>query len=668
MPANGNQSFRQSGIALVLSLLILLVLTVIGVAAMNSTIMQERMAGNASTQADVFEKSSEGVSRSLEVFYQEADAFEALDPTNNDIVCGQVFGDTTGTAGFGDESAEAWRFPTDGNWHLASGDGDNPKLEQRMYCCRSWVEDPDAPEGWVENPSKLFALNRATFLGGANDDESLARREIEVRLSEADPKAATCAICAPGAVGSVSGPNSAALRVDGSCGAAVVTETPGDAATFLSGIPDQARGNFDGGITSGDMGSPWNDPVLTAEFVFWAKLGLAPANYIDAAPTYSPSGSNTFGTPLRRNPDGMGGYEIVGNPEITYIDGNAEFSGNDSGAGIMIVRGNLEWDGTPEFEGLLVVLGGGFNVGGGGQGGDPRGTFVVADLDTDVSDDLFGREVLEYPVIIDDNGTTDDGSDDTVLMGRDRLSEEDLPDENNRPVLRADNGREVIFESYTGTDINFQDSTGSPITYSSAGDNNLLLTFADGVESQLSHLGKPARDAFGRPIPDFVNIDNYPEEYGYDPNEWSWDPDVASEKIEWGSSAFSWSGGGNQNFTYDCRALLDVKHELLCEENMEDLPTEVTDDGDVKLDDDWIQNPTYNGICGHHVAQEKYGIDPPALANQRAWHLWEPSCDCLGVSIAADMVVAGWRENLGWRDDAGFQGCSGLPSPEAGGS
>ena len=53
---------RQAGAVLVFSILVLLILTVLGVASMSSSNMQERMAGNARLEAEAFEAASAGVS------------------------------------------------------------------------------------------------------------------------------------------------------------------------------------------------------------------------------------------------------------------------------------------------------------------------------------------------------------------------------------------------------------------------------------------------------------------------------------------------------------------------------------------------------------------------------------------------------------------------------
>lgn len=689
---------RQSGVALVLSLLILLVLTVVGVAAMNSTIMQERMAGNASTQADVFEKSSEGVTRSLELFYDNAENFTFGE---YDLSCGQVFGTT-----LADQDAEAWIYPTDGSWHSASGTGVNPTLEQKMYCCRSWEEVDDGSGGtiWVESPSKLYALNRATFMGGADNSQSQALREIEVEMAEADPDDPTCAICAPGDITSVGGANSQQFSVNGSCGAAIVTDSTTDAGQFIEGIPENRIGNYTGGVVGGDMGKPWDSPAALAEFVFWVKLGLdvdVPGQYVDG--DYSDGGNTVYGS-----------FTDPGNPPgIIYIDGNANFGGNISGAGILIVRKKLTWGGTPDFDGLIIALGG-FASDGSGTG-EPDGSMVLTDLDyinpPYPDDPLYGRDVLHYEVARDDDaqevlmydhtqyaegsnvrkalgtwpnykgvGAADDTPDRPMLIAY------NTADGSTRAVIHYDAGTPGIaddrffwaFDSVGNPDGSEVDRPADPADWVDGGD--FVLQDPDtGLDTvRVSRQTIPTRDAYGRMIPDFVQVDNYPDDYGYDPNDWGWDHDEADAYFAWGETEIDWSGGGKGSITYDCRMLQRVRHELLCEQPLQALPSEP--------DDPFFEDPEsqYGAYCWHSVAgvedgtggaaDGKYFEDyvlpatPPTTdrpENQKAWHTWRPSCDCLGISVNADMVIAGWRENLGWRDAEQFQGCESLPSPDS---
>ena len=60
---------RQSGAVLVISLVILLVITLIGVAGMNTSVMQERMAANAQNANRAFQAAESSVGALLEQLY-----------------------------------------------------------------------------------------------------------------------------------------------------------------------------------------------------------------------------------------------------------------------------------------------------------------------------------------------------------------------------------------------------------------------------------------------------------------------------------------------------------------------------------------------------------------------------------------------------------------------
>ncbi len=61
----GPRAANQSGAALVMSLVILLVLTIIGVAAMRTSALEERMAGNIQEATHAFQAAESGLNRSL---------------------------------------------------------------------------------------------------------------------------------------------------------------------------------------------------------------------------------------------------------------------------------------------------------------------------------------------------------------------------------------------------------------------------------------------------------------------------------------------------------------------------------------------------------------------------------------------------------------------------
>lgn len=723
----------QSGVALVLSLLLLLVLTIVGVAAMNSTIMQERMAGNQRMQTQVFEVASEGVSRALEYYYDNAEELDKMVGHSDGLLCGFVHSGNESTEEIDDQLA--WRYPEDGGFDvIQTGEETGLRLEQQMYCCRSWAELPDGEGGTfdIENPSKLFVLNRGTFLTGDDNDQSLAEREVEVRLDEADPGEPTCALCIPGGVDEFTAGTSNSFTMHGACGPAITAETAKDAGDIISGIDDKRIGNYDGGVTHGDMGPPWNNPNDLAEFIWWIKLGLGladpdngeyygywdhtvpeHADFLDNSNAFTGEtvydlGNREFGTQQGDDPD-----VYDGDPRITYFDHGVDMGGNATGHGIMIVNGTVEWGGTPDYDGLLVSVGGGFDVAGSGRGGSV-GSMVFTKLEIANSDleAVFGDDVaaamgnntpLPYEVAVDTDGSVlmyypDDfeggqevrraqpGGD---LAGSE-ISQRHVP---VRPVLRDDAGRQLIYwyDPDPENDLVEEDrhrffryTNGQEIdteTINVALDQGRIQfqdpTDPDTVVARIQPQSDLPRDNFGRLIPNFVPMPlagaryNWPHEaIEYHPNRWGWglcgdadDPEFCDDPpFAFGGSNFNWDGGGNASYTYDCRWLQRTRQRLLCEDQAKIVDgTEDFPPSGYEYDD-----PDYSMVCEHYEWATEYNEDvlelDGTLHNNHAWHLWDPSCQCLGVTRESDMILSGWRENLGWRDDD-FAACAGLPGP-----
>ena len=671
----------QRGVALALSLLLLLVLTIIGVAAMNSTIMQERMAGNIQTQTRSFETSAEGVGRALEFYHQNFEEVAELAGHHYGLACGFVH---SGLEDYDGGTLMAWAYPGENEFleRGIEGAADGLRLEQQMYCCRNWsrvtIEDEsgNTSEIDVENPSKLFVLSRGSFVAVNGEGEEqqefrLATREIEVRLDEAEPGNPTCAFCVPGEVGEVDGAESGNFRMHGACGPAITTESPDGAATFLNAIKDKNKSNYDGGITHGDMGEPWNSADKLAEFVFWAKLGLPPAD-TDAPELGGYWRQDQIASP-RFNAVEFGTED---EPQITYFDGSVAMAGNVEGQGIMIVKGGLEWRGTPKYQGLIIVLGGDFKVSGGGEGGaqDPGGSIVTTNLlyEDDSVPVFAGPEVLRYPVAYDADGN--------VEM---HVSDE-FPD--GRPAFLTFSGEKRAFVAYwqnhpdhgPGPFYDFENEVGVVTRYERIfdGDRPVLVPrnsdlFDPDRLEPIDDADYLPRDKFGRLLPNpFEPITWPPAKYEYSPNRWGWgdgtcvDEDGQPEPCDgfmFGASNFDWGGGGGQAFTYDCRKLQQMRHRLLCETK------DVGHDPDLAVDDGFYDEGDHSDVCDHWDPGEEYNpnVDYPTsgIRNQHAWHLWAPQCECMGLTRDADMIISGWRENLGWRDDD-FAACAGLPEPQ----
>jgi len=369
---------KQQGIALILSLLLLFVLVVLGVAGFSNTHIQERSAGNARLQTLAFEAASAGANNAINFFDENREAGE-------DELCGAT-------------DHEGWEDPTEWVDMGAIGEGaDSATLRQRMYCLRD--EYPCTAEDEAEGicteedrppKSQLFVQSRGEV---TIDGDVVAQRDVEVRLEVGSPGGGPgdgcTAICFPGcSTGTLNFPNSNRFQVNGNGEPAITAGCPTAADNINSAIRSSRIGNYIGGVAHAEPGSPWDSPDNVELF----RLNLeASAQAAQAAGTCQAFCHRASGI----TDNGNTAYGSVANPQITYINGNVSFGGSISGAGILVVNGNLSWNGTPNFKGLILVLGGNFNPIGGGTGGDHGGSVVVVNA-LGASGDDFGAAGLNF--------------------------------------------------------------------------------------------------------------------------------------------------------------------------------------------------------------------------------------------------------------------------------
>ncbi len=356
---------RQHGVALLLGLIMLMVMTVLGISGFQNSHIQERSAGNARLQSVAFEAASAGTSNAINFF----DANHDLGP---DQLCGTL-------------NHEGWDAPTD--W-VDMGYVGEARLKQRMYCLADSYPCTvdDGSDCDIRPPrSQLFVLSRGEVFSG---DSVVAMREIEVRLDigniggSGDGCGAICfPTCSPG---TMNFPMSNAFQVDGNGGFAVTGGCQSMTDAILSGISGNRVGNYRGGISTSTPGAPWNSTESVEAFrtnietsAMTAQANTGECQTLCYAPgDHTDIGNSTYGTEA--------------DPQITYIEGDAMFGGGISGAGIMFVNGSLSWSGTPDFKGLIVTLGGNFSIDGGGLGGDHAGTVVILNAEGGGVDADFG--------------------------------------------------------------------------------------------------------------------------------------------------------------------------------------------------------------------------------------------------------------------------------------
>jgi hypothetical protein len=316
-----NSLARQKGVALVVGLMLLLVSSIVALAAFQSGKFQEQMASNQYNKAVSFMAAEQGAAN----FLATVPSFDAVTWTNH----------------ASDQAAGGGGF-----YRIA-------------------ITDPTA------NPLNVSVTG---FSRRSANTEALAvsTLNMEVELVGAPPPGTGAGINLVGSLGVFEVPDSNSFQAQGADGGpAVAALLPNDQEAIEDALEDKGRlGNYLGGIGQSAFPGIWRDPNLLQEFVQAVCTGAAgrctnPPHDVPAGTVWN---KNTKPTP---------------DPNLTVIRGDAEveFKGNDTGAGILIVTGDLKTKGTPSWDGIIIVLGGTFDIGGGGNGG-VNGSLYILDVNT----------------------------------------------------------------------------------------------------------------------------------------------------------------------------------------------------------------------------------------------------------------------------------------------
>jgi hypothetical protein len=150
----------------------------------------------------------------------------------------------------------------------------------------------------------------------------------------------------------------------------VVDNIPDSAA-----IVDVLKMNTANNITGKGGGTP-NVAVLNTG-IDWAELSKELAFSADATLGSGKYTTGTFGT--------------YASPQITLINGSADFTGNISGAGILIINGDISIAGTFNFKGLVIAYKESTITTKLNGTGDVIGSFIVSgnSVDMDISNGTF---------------------------------------------------------------------------------------------------------------------------------------------------------------------------------------------------------------------------------------------------------------------------------------
>jgi Tfp pilus assembly protein PilX len=176
---------------------------------------------------------------------------------------------------------------------------------------------------------------------------------------------------------SMSGPNSNPFQMDGTdhagCGGAAtqpakpaigVTNTA-DISNVISGIPGNRQDHYTGSGSSPDVENV--SATLPANMNSVSSLQALVS-------TIKSNATQVF----TGNQSGLSNPGTATSPEIIYVDGDLSLSGNTTGYGILVVTGTFSPGGNVGWNGIVLVVGKGVVTANGGGNNSYNGAFMVA--------------------------------------------------------------------------------------------------------------------------------------------------------------------------------------------------------------------------------------------------------------------------------------------------
>lgn len=359
---------RQRGAVLIVSLLLLAVATVVGIAGINNSQLGERVASNQKQASEAFMAAESGLVKA-KVWFDNPDN-------------AALWGDSEAT--------------------LAAINA----VEQNLQNSAQWqLESVD----YVTNPGY------ATIVSVGTIGNTGVSRKVQALYQQAKASGNLAAMNIIGNIQTFDTANSNSFEIIGelddqgnAIGPALATNTDSNVALMEEDINSKGRmDNYKGGIKKVEFDDPFGDPEKMSQFIEALKVEYFALPVADRGVA----------------PNSMGS---VAAPKITYHNGPLQLKGNNSGAGILVVEGNLSFSGTPSFEGLIIVTGQTFTISGGGNGGVLGGAVVFANpiQDAGTGEWSFGQAEATFIFDVDGGGKATFRYDkESLETARDLLSE-----------------------------------------------------------------------------------------------------------------------------------------------------------------------------------------------------------------------------------------------------
>lgn len=314
----------QKGSVLVVSLLLLMIITIVGVAGVSNSLLGERLAGNQKQISEAFMKAESGLVATRNFFTV---------PTN----------------------LAKWPA-TDSTWSAAKVKQEG--LQDVANSGLHWFID-----------SISFVGNRALVISCGFHNDSAVKRCIQSILQRGSGEGNLAAMNIIGTIKNMTAASSSQFQIVGETIAgsvvapAVATNTEGNVQKILDSTKDSREANYVGGVKQVEFSGPFGDANDMRVFIDTVKAECAVTNN---CLTESNINNKSFPTSESRI-------------YVLNCPGSCELAGNTTGKGVLIVEGNVVFSGQATFDGLIIVTGSQVRLNGLGNNG-LRGTLVVAHM------------------------------------------------------------------------------------------------------------------------------------------------------------------------------------------------------------------------------------------------------------------------------------------------
>jgi Tfp pilus assembly protein PilX len=405
MRSNAGGRVGERGFAIVVSLVIMLILTLLGSGLLMMSDGATRAATGLNEQTNAFEVADGGIELARQRVMICLNGNDAVPPCNVPRTpSGLLAAVANGGAlvnplslaappnGFGTTSGTT---NATGNLPIvASNSAALPPSAFQVFLTNDTVDGP-------QNVTDTNYILMLTSFGSGPNGIGFAAIQTNLAIRSKLPRIPTLpgTLVMPGPNVSVSMANSYVFNVDntasGACEPTIAVTSPTSLLTIAASNLGIKRPL--GYTTCNPVGGPNLSGVSTvSNFIddSGANLGNNPYGHFANSPTPFSSGDPTLASVaylnglvagIRANADyagpGTGNINLgtVSSPEIVVIDGDFTMSGNTTGAGILVVTGTLTWNGTPDYAGQILTIGAGsMVVNGGGKGGITFGGLLIA--------------------------------------------------------------------------------------------------------------------------------------------------------------------------------------------------------------------------------------------------------------------------------------------------